>query len=426
MTTAILGAGIAGLSTACHLQDNKLDFRLFEASNTAGGLLASFKVDDFVFDNAVHLSFASEPEVRAEFDKTDYITHEPESLNWDDGLWIRHPVQNNMFPLPAEERVRLIKGLVDQPSGLASNYKDWLVHQYGDPIAERWPLRYTRKYWRVGAEELGVNWVGQRMRKADLEEVLRGALSRDKQNTYYVKEMRYPKEGGYYSFVKPMVERCAVELDHRATRVSLKARTVSFSNGTSMKFERLVNTIPLPVLVGMIDEAPDNIKNDAKDLCATQIDLISIGFNKPDVSPSLWFYIYDEEIQAARAYSPSWKSPQNAPEGNSSLQFEIYSLPGEDVDRSPQFLIDNTKEALSKMGLAKERDILFAHHKRIQFGNVVFLDGMEEKRDRILTWLEKNDVYSAGRFGCWEYYWSNQAFMSGLKAAKKIVEMVEG
>jgi hypothetical protein len=29
-------------------------------------------------------------------------------------------------------------------------------------------------------------------------------------------------------------------------------------------------------------------------------------------------------------------------------------------------------------------------------------------------------ITSAGRFGEWDYLWSNQAFMSGLRAARKI------
>jgi len=34
--------------------------------------------------------------------------------------------------------------------------------------------------------------------------------------------------------------------------------------------------------------------------------------------------------------------------------------------------------------------------------------------------LDQIGIISAGRFGEWDYLWSNQAFMSGMKAAKRI------
>ncbi|MEO1659099.1 MAG: FAD-dependent oxidoreductase [Pseudomonadota bacterium] len=417
---SILGAGIAGLAAAKHLHDQNLSAHIFEAADEVGGLLAGFTVDGFRFDQAVHLSFATEPEVRAVFDQTPYHTHKPESLNWDVDKWLRHPVQNNMFPLPTDEKTDLIRGLVDQTDGPIHNYRDWLVQQYGKPIAERWPLQYTRKYWRLDASRLGTGWIGSRMRRADLSEVLRGAMSEDKSNTYYVKEMRYPEEGGYFSFIEPLVDPATVSLSHRAQRINTDDRVVHFDNGETHHYRRLISTIPLPMLIAMAENAPDELKRKAQTLVATQIDLVSVGFSKPDVSPALWFYIYDEDIEAARAYSPSWKSPANAPAGCSSLQFEIYSLPDEKVDRSEAFLKENVLYSLKKMRLADDNDILFMHHKRISHGNVVFTLGMEEIRAELLAWLSTQDIEVAGRFGCWGYIWSNQAFMSGLSAANRV------
>ena len=57
------------------------------------------------------------------------------------------------------------------------------------------------------------------------------------------------------------------------------------------------------------------------------------------------------------------------------------------------------------------------HHKKLSWGNVVFDLGMEERRDLVLNWLKRVGIVSAGRFGKWDYLWSNQAFMSGLEAA---------
>ena len=77
--------------------------------------------------------------------------------------------------------------------------------------------------------------------------------------------------------------------------------------------------------------------------------------------------------------------------------------------------------ALKRMGLVKsEVEVVFMHHKHLRWGNVVFDLGMEERRNLVRNWLEQVGILSAGRFGEWDYLWSNQAFMSGLKAVKQL------
>ena len=415
---AILGAGVAGLAAARAVRRHGGAPVVYEARDRAGGLLDTFTLQGFRFDTAVHLSFASEPEVREVFDLTPYLTHKPESLCWDRGVWLKHPVQNNLFPLPAEEKVELIAGLVDAPSGEIESYRDWLLQQYGEPIARRWPLAYTEKYWTVPAERLGVRWVGPRMRRADLREVLAGALTADTPNTYYVKEMRYPRRGGYRAFIEPLIEEATIVYGCEAVRVDASARTVTFADGRSTRYDRLVSTLPLPRLVEMMPDAPEPIRAAAATLFATEIDLVSIGFNRPKVSPALWFYIYDAGIHAARAYAPDWKSPDNAPPGCSSLQFEIYSSRERPQTRTPVELVANTLEAVFAMGLATPEDVVFTDHRCLPYGNVVFDLSMEARRDAVRAWVEAQGVHLAGRFGEWDYLWSNQAFMSGLRAGE--------
>lgn len=417
----VLGAGIAGLAAAYEARRHGKQATIFEARSTAGGLLDNFMTDGFRFDHAVHLSFATEPEVRDIFDRADYHTHEPEAVNWDTKQWLRHPVQNNMFPLPAEEKVELIAGLAEAPTGPIENYADWLEHQYGRPIAERWPMRYTEKYWTVPAAWLGTEWIGQRVRRADIREVLHGAMSKETPHYFYAKEMRYPETGGYRRFIEPMIEDADIRYNKRVSGIipahGDQPGTVTFDDGSDVQFRRLVSTLPLPLLARLMSTMPDTVRADADTLFASSVDLISIGFNRADVPPTLWFYIYDKDILAARAYSPSWKAPNNAPSGCSSLQFEIYG--SRHTERhSAENLKANTVMALEKMGLATPEDIVTIEHRRIEYGNVVFDLGMEERRDRVLDWVRGQGVEVAGRFGEWAYLWSNQSMMSGLNAGR--------
>lgn len=417
----VLGAGISGISAAYHAQKVGIETVVYEANARAGGLLDNFTVEGFRFDNAIHLSFANEPEVREIFDRTPYIAHPADSWCWDERAWLKHPVQNNMFPLTVDERVELIASFFDRPNLEIRNYRDWLIYQYGESIALRWPLPYTEKYWTVPAEELGTGWIGNRVRRADVHEVLHGAFTSDTPNYYYAKEMRYPKCGGYRAFIEPMIDQIDIRCEHRASKIYLSQKQIHFANGELVDFNNLISTLPLPELIKIIDEVPNEIRNAAATLYATSLDLISVGFHKTDIQPHLWFYIYDKDILAARAYSPSIKSPENAPTGCSSLQFEIYSSPRKPQIHSPEEMKTNTLVALKRMGLVTSDDeVIFMHHKHLPWGNVVFDLGMEERRDLVRGWLKKVGIICAGRFGEWDYLWSNQAFMSGMNSVQHL------
>lgn len=417
-TNIVLGGGIAGIAAAYFARKAGRAPVVFEAEPRAGGLIDNFTVDGYRFDNAVHLSFASEPEVRAVFDQTPYVSHDAVSLCWDAGFWLKHPTQNNMFALPVEQKIEMISGLVEQPEIEIKNYRDWLIYQYGGPIAARWPLVYTEKYWTLPAEALGTAWIGKRMRRADLREVLFGAFTEDTPNTYYVSQMRYPVRGGYRAFAEPMLADVEVVTGARATQIDHRARTVRFADGRQAEYDRMVSTLPLPQVVAMMSGVPADVRAAAETLFATEIDLISVGFNREIAFPSLWFYIYDTDILAARAYSPSLKSPDNAPPGRSSLQFEIYSSSRRPQAHSVEALKENTLMALQRMNIASPEDAAFLHHKRLPYGNVVFDLGMEERRNLVRAWLADVGIVTAGRFGEWDYLWSNQAMLSGMRAAE--------
>lgn len=415
LDVVILGGGVAGLGAALKARELGRRAVIFEARPSAGGLLDNFTIDGFRFDHAVHLSFATEEKVRAIFDRTPYLTHPSDAYCFETDRWLKHPVQNNLAPLSASDKVALIKSFLARPANLAGdNYEDWLRHQYGDAIAERYPLRYTEKYWATPASALSTSWIGQRMRRAELDEILFGAMTTETPNTYYTKEMRYPRQGGYKAFIAPLIAASEIRLAHRAVEIDVAQRTVRFANGAVVRYQQLVSTLPLPLLARLTQAVPEPVRQAAAQLKATAIDLVSIGFSQPVVN-DLWFYIYDQDILASRAYSPSVKSADNAPAGCSSLQFEIYSR-GEQSRHQPQQVIANTRAALTRLGIGRPQDVLFVDHRVLPFGNVIFDLGMEAHRQCVLDWAAAAGIASCGRFGAWDYLWSNQSLMSGYDA----------
>lgn len=410
----VLGGGVAGISACYHAKKKGYNASCYEANEKPGGLVANFSVNGFRFDNAVHLSFTEDKYVRSIFDKTEYIAHSPNAYCIDRSLWLKHPVQNNLFPLPIDEKISHIKSFVERPSFEPQNYSEWLEHQYGYSLANMYPKGYTRKYWGIDASELSMSWIGNRMRRAEVDEILQGALEKRDDNHYYANEMRYPKSGGYFEFIRDMAQQINVECNKKADMIDVVNHVVYFSDGSNAQYTNLISSLPLPVICSIIKDCPEEIREMANSLLWTTVDLISIGFDQAEVPPHLWFYIYDESNLAARAYSPSWKSKDNAPDGKSSLQFEIYNLSSK-PRLEPDQLINNIKAKLLEMNICSENNILFIHHKHLPFGNVVFDHDMEVRRQIILDYLAGENIKTCGRFGEWDYLWSDQSFLSGMK-----------
>ena len=425
----ILGAGIAGISAAYHAKKNpkNTEVIIFEKTDDWGGLCGGFYVQSpqgkFWFDNAVHFSFASEKYVQEVFHNSSHpIRHIPIPMNYYNGTWIKHPAQNNLFPLSVQEKTLALKDMIKNhnPKENLINFEQWLKAQYGNYFTENFPLKYTRKYWTIEAKNLSTTWIGTRLYTPNLEEILEGAMSDNTPNTYYAQEMRYPKEGQYRSFFKSLANQVDIVYKKEAIKIDPSKKYVTFSDGSTETYTTLISTLPIPELVKMIEGTPLEILKASSHLKATSVALISLGFSRENIPKNLWFYIYDEDKLFARVYSPSLKSPVNAPKGCSSLQAEVYFSdfkPLDKMTKSPEniqdFLLDHVISSFINMGICKEEDIICKDFRTIPYGNVIFTHNMEKYRDRVLAYIQYKGILSCGRFGEWDYLWSDQSFLSG-------------
>lgn len=412
----ILGGGVAGISAAWHAGRAGREAVIFEAKERWGGLLDYFEVDGFRFDNAVHFAFSSNKEYRAVLEMTDYIKHFPEPYNYEQGRWLKHPVQNNLYPLPVEEKIEAIKSFIGRPDrGVNSDYRQWLVEQFGEYIAGRFPARYTEKYWTVPADHLSTDWIGDRLYRPTLEEVLFGAMTERTPSTYYLPEMLYPSRGGYRIFLEPLIDNLDLRIGKEAIYLDPARSLVKFKDGSSEYYDHLVSSAPLPELIGMIESAPSAVIEAASSLWATSAALVSLGFNNPQAGDHLWFYIYDRDIKPSRVHAPYRKSPANVPEGCSSLQFETYFSRNSNLNCAGEELIEHVIKTAEQMQLASRSDIVVTDYRILPYANVVFDHGMAKRRDFVLDYIGKCGILPVGRFGEWDYLWADQSFLSGKK-----------
>ncbi len=53
---------------------------------------------------------------------------------------------------------------------------------------------------------------------------------------------------------------------------------------------------------------------------------------------------------------------------------------------------------------------------RVVRSNTIFDNGMEQQREIVRAYLREVGIQSCGRFGEWDYFWSNQSLLSGYAA----------
>ncbi|MDC0273021.1 NAD(P)-binding protein [bacterium] len=421
----ILGAGISGIACGYELKKKNLDSLILEKNQSWGGLLDNFTIEGFRFDKFVHLSFAKDDYVNKIFRKTPLLEHEPRISNFYNGYWLKHPAQNNLFPLKQNEKDLILRDFKNRKNAELSgirNYEQWLRVQFGNYFSENFPMVYTEKYWTLPAEELETKWIGDRLYRPTVKEVEEGCLTNDTPNTYYAKEMRYPKQGGYKSFLKPMVDKVSIKTNSEVSSICLDSKTIELTNGNNYIFKNLVSSLPLPEICKLIKNIPNNVLAASEKLNFTSGYLVSLGFNKENIAKDFWFYIYDKEILPSRVYSPSLKSPDNVPQGCSSLQAEIYFNRGIKFDMGDAEILDDTIQQFIKMGLFKEEDLVVKDIRSEKYANVIFDHSIYENRKTVLDFLEKKDIISIGRFGEWDYFWSDQSMLSGRSGALRLLK----
>lgn len=420
----ILGAGISGIGAGYYLnktRENKVI--LFEKNNSWGGLCDNFEINGFRFDRFVHLSFTENKEIRKLFDRSvESLEHIPNPANYYKGYWLKHPAQNNLFPLEKEEKEKILHDFLnrkEQNIDGIKNYEEWLKIQYGDYFAENFPMKYTKKYWGIEAKQLETKWIGNRMYKPSIEEIKEGMQTTDTPVTYYAKKMYYPIKGGFKSYLNYLVKDLDIRLEKEILKIDSQKKIIYFQNGDEENYDKLISSIPLPEMINIVDKIPEELKKKSKLLKWTSGYIISIGLKTEKIPPYLWFYIYDEDIPFARVYSPSHKSKDNCPEGYSALQLEIYFEHNNIPRNSKEEILQKCIENLEKMEVLKGKDIIVKDIRYEKYANIIFDFNIYEIRKEIREYLKELGIETIGRFGEWDYLWSDQSLLSGKDIIKE-------
>lgn len=424
----IIGTGMAGYGAAHKVREKGGKPVLFDKKPHYGGHTASFvREGKYTFDEGPHVSFTGTERLQKLFAAS--IDNKYEVLNtkvnnyWK-GRWIKHPAQVNLYGLPPELLVDVLRDFIEaqhKEHGPIENYEQWLLASYGKTFAETFPMEYTIKYHTTDARNLNTEWIGPRLYRAKIEEVLRGALLPSSPDVHYISNFRYPSHGGFLAYLKPFMDSNDVRLDHKLKAIDPKANTVTFSNGVTVDYSALIASVPLPELIPTIINAPREVREAAERLACSEVVIANIVVDRSDLIDAHWTYFYDRDISFTRLSTPHLQSPHNVPPGCGSLQAEhYYSKKYRPLDCKPDDLIEPTIRDLKRVGIIRETDkILYTETMHIDYANVIFDLECSKAVDIVHGFLDEQGIGYCGRYGDWKYIWTDKSFISGERAADK-------
>jgi len=427
----ILGSGMAGLGAAYRLRTESISSIIYEKHSHAGGHTASWENDKgFIFDEGPHISFTKDERIKELFAES--ANHEVSTLkaymnNYWQGHWMKHPAQCNLHGLPEDLVVNCLSDFVEATKtepGDIKNYEDWLVATFGKTFAETFPMEYGLRYHTTEAKNMSTDWLGPRLYRPELKEVLHGAISPHTDDVHYITDFRYPNRNGFVTFLEMFLKDSDIRLNHKVVRINPVSKEITFGDGMVLPYEHLVSSIPLPEFVPMIDGVPQDVLDAAERLACSTCVVVNIGLAREDISENHVSYFYDRDFTFTRLSFPHMQAKNNAPPGMGSIQAECYySKKYRPLDKAPEELIEPTIADLKRCGLLKEDEkVVSAEARLIPYANIIFDHDRAEAVATVRGYIEDLGIHTCGRYGEWGYIWTDESFKGGESAAQEIID----
>ena len=421
---------MAGFGAASHLHDQGIRAEVYDKNPYFGGHTASLRDGNgFLFDLGPHISFTKDSRIQdllARNVDDKYSAIQVKLDNYWRGLRLTHPAQLHLNGLPKDLIVEIVADFVreQQVERKITNYEDWLVASFGKKFAELFPMQYTRKYHLTSASNMTTDWLGPRIYRPSLEEVLRGALAPWTPDVHYINTFRYPTEGGFASYLAPFPKIANLNLGHELIAIDPLQRELRFANRRKASYDQLISSIALPDLVAMIAGAPRDVVDASRRLACSTCVLVNVGVDRTDLSDAHVTYFYDADIAFTRLSFPHMLAASNAPQGCGSVQAEVYfSDKYRPLTQAPADLIDPVIGDLYKAGILREGDAILSRHAAVvRYANVIFDLERAPALAIVHGYLDEQGIGYCGRYGDWAYIWTDESFMSGENAAQRVLD----
>ena len=287
----ILGGGVTGLAAGV-----ASGLPVYEAEPVGGGICSSYYMrpgrpgrfsrrpedgEAYRFEiGGGHWIFGGAPEI-VDFLKglMPFVAYERRASVFlpNENLHIPYPLQNHLDHLGRERAEEARVELRESADGAPRTMADWIGQSFGASLTELFfgPFHeaYTAGLWtRIAPQDA---YKSPARKSTD-----------DSQPVGYNQTFLYPREGLDH-LARRLAEDCDIHFGKRAVAIDPQRQEVTFADGSGLRYERLVGTLPLDRMMAMaglsVDSSPDPY---------TSVLVLNIGARRGTSCPdSHWVYV---------------------------------------------------------------------------------------------------------------------------------------
>src|SRR4030042_3657758 len=376
----ILGAGLAGLSAAWHLQKRGIDCQIFEKEPEAGGLCRSKNVDGFTFDCDGHLLHFKH-RYTFNFVKNllgnNFIRHKRKSGIYYRDRYIRYPFQANLHGLPGtliqECLLGFIQATFDNNHHKRDNlnFLNWIKQTFGRGIAGHFMIPYNKKFWTVPPQELTCEWLDGFIPIPTLGQVIEGSIQESKGEFGYNARFYYPKRGGIQEISRAISRKIkGLHTRFETTRIDIKNKEVQFRTNFKQKYDALIITLPLPEILNLSVDLPVEVRARLKKLKYTSIFNLNLGVKRGSLSDRHWIYFPEDKFVFFRVGFPGNFSCNSTLPQSSSLYAEVAYSKDKPINKNT--ITNRIIKDLIESGILLESDKILARDTNdIKYGYII-------------------------------------------------------
>ncbi len=424
----ILGGGLAGLTVAAHLDQES---EVLEGGDRPGGHCQSVCEHGFTYDaGGPHIMFSRNQET------LDFMI----SLLGDNvyrgrrnnkiffkGRYVKYPFENGLYDLEPQDRFECLRDYLKNDHPAPTNFKEWIYHTFGTGLAEKYLLPYNEKIWNVPASQMSLDWVEGRVPKPPLEDVIKAAVGVETEGYTHQLYFYYPSTGGVEAIPSGMAQRVrhiTPKFPVRHVRRAKDGWLVSDGQREDL-YERLVSTVPIVEMADIFEGVPQEIKDCVRALRYNSLFTVTIGLSTASLPDYTAIYVPEPSLLFHRLSFPAQFSPTNVPAGQSLIQAEITSNPGDGIwELDDSEILQRVIAGLESMDLLKPNQINYTKVIRTQYGYVVQDFTYRKYLDQAKAYFEGQGVALCGRNAEFEYINMDQCIERGIKVAARLNQQV--
>ena len=412
----IIGAGISGLTFANYCDG---DYLICEKENEVGGYCRTIKRNGYVWDYAGHFFHFKTEEFKKRFldkmYKDDIVYNDKCTKILYKDNFIDFPFQTNIHQLEKQEFIDCLYDLFNkEEKEKYDSFLDMLYGKFGKSIVEKFLKPYNEKLYAVDLTKLDVDAMGRFFPYADKEAIIKNMKNHEVNS--YNSSFLYPKNGAG-SFIKILydnLDKDKVLLNTSVESINIDTKTAKLSNGDTIKFTYLINTMPLNRFLKLIG----NHDNLVDEMSYNKVLVFNLGFDKssPLCKKEHWLYIPDKSDNYYRVGFYN----NILGEEKLSMYIEIgYSKDAVISDEEIEKQLKLTLENLEKDGIITSDMKLVDHISIIMDPAYVHINTETTKKiDALKEDFKSKNIYTIGRYGAWIY----NSMEDSMVVAKELAE----